>query len=349
MTTVEEALIFSGSRSGSSVNKSGRVSNLDGLRGVAILVVLFYHTLLVPTAGFVGVDLFFVLSGFLISGILFEQLFVRGSIDLWQFYKARCLRLIPAFLVLYLLYIFISKEFVPLGMVYPIQLAEILFLTNFWMTNGFFMHCWTLSTEWQFYFVWPAVLVAVGRAGLGQKAILFICVAGAVLTWAGRHYAGLNLRFDGLILGAILALASRNGAVRALAQTRFATAAIASAGIGFLAAAFAPSDFVTWYGLEFVEVCSGTLVLFSYYSANPAVTAVLSNSVLVYIGRVSYGLYLFHWPISGAVRYVDLDPKKVLFLTIPLTFFVAHLSWVFVEQPIMRVFGQKPKQLAPNI
>jgi peptidoglycan/LPS O-acetylase OafA/YrhL len=348
---------------------------LDGLRGVAVLLVVLYHAR-VPfvRGGHVGVDLFFVLSGFLITTLLLREL-DRGRIDLVAFYVRRGLRLLPA-LVLFVVVCCAVVAFAgpdvyerptlhgaPFVLAYVANLHQALGWGGGRL--GLFDHTWSLAMEEQFYLVWPALLaglvMVVGRrrehaaallvgAALGLGVYrLWLAIGGA--GWERLAY-GPDTRADGLLIGCALALFLASPAAR---DPRWLpSAALGSAAFLVLVAWRVPADapFMVWnMGWTLVAVAGGLLTWAAVSHASPRVHAALSPRPLRATGRISYGLYLWHFLVvfglgaAGAWAWPWWAAAPV---QVGLSLAVAWASFVLVERRFLRrkerwAPGMRPK------
>lgn len=315
------------------------VPALDGLRGVAIALVVAFHYFGFPPGGTDGVDLFFVLSGFLITTLLLEERAETGTVRLRGFYARRIRRLIPALLSLLAAFSVIAavKGVDPLP-----QLARFGFYTgNF--TRAYFdphgrsassgiSHLWSLAEEEQFYLVWPLLLLLVARTRrLLLLTTLFAC---ALIAYRGalvldgaslvRLFYGPDTRADGLMLGAILAIARQRGVVR-----------IPEGLVPWLLAVFTiavaiPAGFSGWPLVVlpvFELVCVG---LIAATVGGSSLAGPLAWRPLVFLGKISYSLYLWHYMIWWMLGW----QHPWLALAISLT--CSCLSYRFVEQPFRR-------------
>jgi peptidoglycan/LPS O-acetylase OafA/YrhL len=334
---------------------------LDGLRTLAVyLVVLFHAGVAWMTGGFIGVDLFFVLSGFLVSTILLEELERTGRIDLLHFYDRRIRRLLPAAVLLV-----VSASGVALVVLSAVRRdslvgdaqAALLYVAN-WrflaqkndyfgatdVEGSLFLHFWSLSIEEQFYFFFPLLLVVLWRVGGRRRAVLVGAVAGvcagsvaAQLFWAGldpnHAYYGTETRLYQLLSGSLLALAARR--VRGPRPPRGAVTALAVLSLaGMIATA-------TWAGLSashrglLATVFSVGLVASLAGTSEGPMTRVFSLPPLVYLGKISYGTYLWHWPVIVLLAELVRPPEllRTLIVTATSTAFAAA-SYHMLERPI---------------
>ncbi len=264
-----------------------RVPALDGLRGLAALTVFLHHTLGWPTGGFLGVDLFFVLSGLLITSQLLEGMAAGGRVPLGGFWLRRVLRLGPGLICTLGLYAAIGALFPrDAPALRPWQVADALFLTNWHL--GFhdnryptLAHLWSLCTEWQFYLLWPLLLAVLrpGRRGASLLAAAFI-----LATWAVRIRLELDPRMDGLAMGGLLAVWLPHPAVRRLLARRGAAAVLVAAGAAlgwFTVETTTGSWWMFRWGLDVTSVLAA-LVVAAATAPAAAVQRALGNPVLRY-------------------------------------------------------------------
>lgn len=317
---------------------------LDGLRGVAVLLVLVDHSLLgwFVAAGSTGVGMFFVLSGFLITTLLLDNHETTGRIDLRGFYRRRMVRLVPALAVFLVV-------MVSIGLVSRSAATGVfLYSANWFAVAGVDMggagHMWSLAVEEQFYLVWPLLLIALSR--LSRRTLAWLCAAGIVASLLARFalwdphdvtraYVGTDANASGLLLGCLIAVIVRErrmsgSAARFLVPFAFvglAASALSGHGVGgwLMAPAFAP--FFT------------AVVLYGVVS-NQKSAAWLSTPWLSLFGRRSYALYLWHFPLLIIVTPMVPSawhwPAVVGFLG--LSWLLALASWRYVEAPCMAKF-----------
>jgi peptidoglycan/LPS O-acetylase OafA/YrhL len=324
-----------------SETRLGYVPALDGLRGVAILGVLGVH-LFGLSGGFYGVDLFFVLSGFLITTLLLEEHDRTGGVSLRAFYVRRARRLLPALGAVLVVIAAVGPLYYSPGLLASI-VASGLYAAN--IVRGFgqsdFLnatpaaHLWSLAQEEQFYVLWPIALLSLRRR-LTERRLLTILAAGfvvlvlyrATLAGAGagwhRIYYAPDTHMDGLVLGCVLAFARRHG------LTSVPTLAGCAAFVLVVAAFVLGAQTVPWSvgGLPIVEIAAAGLVL-AALSPGP-VGIVLSARPLVWIGALSYSLYLWQIPAMWLTGWDDR--WAALALTAALTL----VSYYVVERPFRR-------------
>lgn len=338
-------------------------AEIDGLRSLAILPVVAFHAGIERlSGGFTGVDVFFVISGYLITTIILGEL-GTGSFSILEFYKRRILRILPALAVVLLATavaawaIMLPNEFRATG---KSVVATALFLSNvyFWQTSGYFadaaelkplLHTWSLAVEEQFYVFFPLMLMVVARfmrrrfvlwIALMMAASFLLCVVMTPRQPTAAFFL-LPTRIWELGLGALIAA----GGVPALGDRPRARDALALAGVGLIAfgvLTLTEADpFPGWNALY--PVLGAGLVI--AYGAGTRAGRLLSTAPLVYVGKISYSLYLWHWPVIVFYRMTRSGPFGALDIAVvlALSWLLADLSYRFVEQP----FRSRDFRLAP--
>ena len=333
---------------------------LDGLRAVAIVLVILSHAHAPLFDGaFYGVDLFFVLSGFLITSLLLQELDRSGRLDYWRFYRRRLYRLMPALALFLAAYCVAAPLLWPgLADVYSDALVSLLYLADygiaFFDRPNTLLHMWSLSVEEHFYLVWPPLLALLVR--FSPRGKLWRPIAGlVVLAWAwrvlwvlqGQQFYEIFFRFDtratGLLMGSLLAALVQE-------QPAWFTALRArlSHGMWFvlavpllMAQAWDDMNALAW-GMTVVE-CATVIVLMAVLQRRGAAYEALSAPALTLVGKLSYGIYLWHYPI---VRYLraDLPWQAVVVLGFVLSAALAALSYYTVERWAMRWRDARPAQ-----
>jgi peptidoglycan/LPS O-acetylase OafA/YrhL len=348
----------------STTHGFGYNAALDGLRALAVLSVIAYHDNYAwAKGGFLGVDLFFVLSGFLITTLLVLE-FRRGStIRLAAFWARRARRLLPALLgVLAFVALYTHFAVVPWERngVRDDMFASLFYFANWrfiFDKQGYFelfsatsplRHMWSLAIEEQYYLVWPLIVLACLRIGRGSLRILtWVCVAGGaasmIAMWLRFHpgdpsaaYYATDARAHSLLIGALLAVALIAWKPAARARRLLALAAIPAVVVVAIAAHITSGTGAHYYhgGSALFAVVVAVLIA-GVLQAGP-VASVLSIRPLAWIGRISYGLYLWHWPIDvrlvpSRVHVADTTQNQ---LRLAVTFVAAGASYYLVERPI---------------
>jgi peptidoglycan/LPS O-acetylase OafA/YrhL len=332
--------------------------DIDGLRAVAILPVLFYHANIWPfAAGYVGVDIFFVLSGYLITGLILRE-HAGPGFSLANFYDRRARRILPALGVVLAvatiaaLFILLPDELVTYG---KNLLGAVFFVANFvfWARDGDYfvplsadnplLHIWSLAVEEQFYVVWPLLLVFLTRfrgrlpwiVGAILAASLALTLFSAHAYPIGAFYSPFTRAWQ-LLTGALLSCGAFAPPGRVAVRNT-----LALAGPALIAAAIVlpGSDTAFYHPLNAVGAALGTaLILFAADGGPNIVSAALATRVPAFIGLVSYSLYLWHWPALVYTRlYLNRPLATGEAIVVLLAAFVAAvLSWRYVEQPLRR-------------
>lgn len=330
-----------------TVEANGYRPGFDGLRAIAVSLVWLCHLRAPGFAnGALGVDIFFVLSGYLITGVLAEEYRRNGRIDLRNFYIRRVLRLTPALWLLFtatLCWYAVEPRIRPGLLGATMVSASYLMNWNrifYWAGEGFLGHTWSLSIEEQFYLLFPVALILLPRRYWIGIALI---AAAASATWLislgfsgaaiGRIYNGLDCRMAGLLLGAGCTLLGQSVRAR-LAPYLPATGVAAVVGMSlllFLSAMQHPKEFAL-----FTVVASLLAALLIIAVDGGWCRRALSLKPIVELGRYSYGVYLWHYPLIVVVTFYRLSAPWLL-ATIPATLIVASLSFHFVERPILRL------------
>ncbi len=336
--------------------------DIDGLRAIAVLAVVAFHAF--PTAapaGFLGVDVFFVISGFLITGILIDSINDTGRLDLWGFYRRRIRRIFPALIV-----VLSSCLVAGFALLWPVDFRELghetlagaLFYANiqFWLDTGYFdqaaatkplLHLWSLGVEEQFYLVWPPALWAF-RGGREGRTLIIVAIGAVSFLIAASltddHPAAAFYlpipRFWELMAGAALATTTRG-----LSGSASTIASIL--GLGLLVVGlvgFGVNAETTWWRL--VPVAGASLMI-AAGPTNGVNRSILGNPVMVSMGKISYPLYLWHWPLLVFLRLRDHDTPGARLLAVVVSLGLAIATYVLIERPTQRLEKRIPWVLAP--
>ena len=360
------------------------VPSLDGLRGVAVAAVVVYH--LWPDAlpgGFIGVDVFFVLSGFLLTSLLVREVDASGTIRLGRFFVRRTRRLLPAMLLLLTslaIYAAVWANTVELERLRRHGLASLLYVANWlFVSDGTtytdvvtgaspLRHVWSLSIEEQFYVILAGAIalaaaltatrrttrrcVIVGSVVLGGASALWMIIASINGSSVDRLYFGTDTRAQALLIGAALGAILRG--VPVARSRRTSTAALLSVAVLVVVSATATEN-ATWMyrgGFTLAALAAGVVIVAG--PATPWIRQALEWRPLRLLGIISYGVYLWHWPVLVILDEARLglrgSPHRIIVLVV--TLIVATLSYRLLERPIRQGaigdrFGPRSTAIGP--
>jgi peptidoglycan/LPS O-acetylase OafA/YrhL len=332
--------------------------DIEGLRGIAVLLVVLFHAGLPVSGGFVGVDVFFVISGFLITGLLLREHSRSGRVSYARFYARRVRRILPAAAAVLIVTLAAAYALVgPLdrpevmadGASAALSVANVRFALaagDYFTTitqPSPFLHFWSLAVEEQFYLVWPAVLFLIARGGRRSVPLMLLAVLAASfaanvwLTASATNWAFYSLpgRAWQLAAGGLLALAA--GSLERIPRIVLALAGWLAAA-GLVASALLLSASLPYPGLLAVAptACAAILIATGVGAWGPRV--LLATPPVRFVGRISYSLYLWHWPIL-ILPAIALGMPLVLAPRLALagaSVVVAWASWRFIEEPFRR-------------
>ncbi len=354
----------------SSTFRLGHIRGLDGLRALSVVVVLFYHShLSFMTGGYLGVEIFFVISGFLITSLLLNEADRNGGIDLLHFWERRFLRLLPALLALLLLVTLLGAV-LPSGQGAQFRfdiVASLLYFENWYQISSgssyfadqglpLLRHIWSLAVEEQFYLLWPLLVAGLLRLARGRRGPLLLATLllfAASLTTAlalalqanpaeagfldrlNRIYLGTDTRAFGILLGALLAMTDWHRTLRGwLAALLGATGLISLAGLVALCAILDARELPLYRGgFLLVDLLTLLVIAALVRIDNSALKGLLAWRPLEYLGQRSYGIYLWHWPIFRLLAPGEDSPAWIA-ARILLALLVADLSFRWLETPI---------------
>ena len=334
-------------------------ADIDGLRAIAVLSVVIFHAFpsLIP-GGFIGVDIFFVISGFLISTIIFKEV-EAGTFTFSDFYSRRIRRIFPSLIVVSIA-CYVAGWF----LLFPDEMAQLgkhlfggsTFISNFILLNesGYFdnstetkplLHIWSLGIEEQFYFVWP---ICIAFLSTGKKSFLWKAVMGFIVSFTLCIYRTKldpsiafylpYTRFWELLAGGVLAWFSLYSSNIVSGQLKDKLSPLLSS-LGFLLLVFA------FFKIDSKTTFPGSWALLPVISSVLIIGAgkdslinnkILSNKILVWVGVISFPLYLWHWPILSFLRIVNGNLPSVLtrIMAIILSFVLAWLTFKLVESKV---------------
>ena len=347
------------------------ITGLDGIRAIAVIMVLAYHLkLALFKSGFLGVTVFFVLSGYLITGILISEVEEEGTIDLKNFWLRRIRRLVPAVMSMAVVIIFVSavvnriiftkgcKDF----------LASVLGFNNWWQifnkvsyfeaagVPSPFTHCWSLAIETQFYLIYPLFLLGIYKLaksrgeGRAKRGLLFagvtllLALISVILMIAlfnpqqdaSRVYYGTDTRAFSLLFGALLAILWEYRMVprRLSASVNMVLGSVSFAVLLVMTIAINGSSNFWYRGGQFFGTILTVLMVYAVSGRKTWLSRFLSNPVLKWIGDRSYSIYLWHYPIILLISKGIKASWWITLIEIVLSVVLAELSYRFIETPI---------------
>lgn len=329
--------------------------DIDGLRALAVLAVVAFHAgaAWLP-GGFVGVDVFFVISGYLITGLLARHI-EQGDFSFGNFYTRRIKRLLPAYLLVSVVTLVVASWLlIPYDFLYYTTslAASWAFAANIFfslLSWGYFgqrteefplLHTWSLSAEEQFYFIFPLLLIGLYRYARRWLLPLLVLMAVALAIWSHLQtgkvasYFLLSSRGHELLIGALAFYAGRHAKPLPVWLANL----LALLGLAMMLASFVLfNKYLPFPGLLSLIPCLGTAFLLHAGGQRHLLSGWLSSPPMVGIGLVSYSLYLWHWPIFAFLRYRQVELSlPVSLAAIAVAFLLSWLSWRWVEQPIRK-------------
>ncbi len=351
------------------------VPGLDGLRALSVSAVLLYHAEVswMP-GGFLGVDVFFVISGYLITSLLLAEHRNHGEIGLGQFYLRRARRLLPALFLLLGCVSLFTVIFLPdeIRSLRGDVVAALGYVSNWWQifqhqsyiaAQGrppLLRHLWSLAVEEQFYLLWPVLLFGMLKLWNGRRAPMLITTCVGIvasfttmlvlafphdfaITEPSRVYFGSDTRIFTMLVGAALAMVWSPWRLspKIPREGRIALDAVGGTALALLAVIFVTAHFQSNVlfrgGFLGVAILAAVVIATAVHPASRIGTVILAQQPLRWIGERSYGIYLWHWPIFMITRPghdISLTGSANLTLRLALTLGAAELSYRFVEEPI---------------
>lgn len=325
---------------------------LDGLRAIAIALVILFHAK-VPffQGGFLGVDIFFVLSGYLITSLLLNEEDQTGQIHIGKFYIRRFFRLSPALLTMLIFYLAISSFLWPTTDNHITQaIVAATYLSDygvaFWGVPNEIGHTWSLAVEEHFYLLWPLLLSFIYKRHTFRLLVILLGIYFATSLWRytwiiyehtwNQVYYRFDTRATGLILGSCLAVAIRipsifkklKGNINLLIGVSIFTTILLQYAITHLQEPWG-NLWISKWGFTLTE-WSTLIVLLAIHQPQNILYKILSTPPFPWLGRLSYSLYLWHYPIFRYLRN-DLPWYDVLLLGLPCTIVLAIFSYYIVE------------------
>jgi peptidoglycan/LPS O-acetylase OafA/YrhL len=333
---------------------------LDGLRGIAVINVMFSHGLpsLIPGA-FFGVDIFFVLSGYLITTLLLKEHSRYGRIDFLRFYARRALRLLPALLLVLVSIMLVCVALQAIGRVdknmvrsnFIDGLIALLFATNWARVftthgQGLFSHTWSLSLEEQFYLIWPALLVLGLRLtrrrwllALGTALLTYVVLD--LRNWGYQVTKSFDFvfvtRMEPVLIGCVLALLlDESGVFDGLKRRRKLFAFVAPVAVVLLVCCLMAWLKVGQFAFVVVGAVTAVLVLNVLIDSDGWLSRMLAARWLVWMGSISYGLYLWHLPIYSLGAYLGFSPMQIAIVGSALSVTLAACSYLTIERRALK-------------
>ncbi|MDG0022424.1 acyltransferase [Klebsiella pneumoniae] len=329
--------------------------DIDGLRAIAVVSVLLYHAF--PTifrSGYIGVDIFFVISGFLITTIIRKEL-KQGKFSLFSFYKKRIRRIYPA-LIITLLGIMFLSWFLLSTEEYLVTLRHVIFSSLFtenfllWSEDGYFdkasifkptLHIWSLSIEEQFYIFWPLIIAFLVKKGCEVKGIiLFILLSFSVNIYdiwnhpAAAYYSPLGRSWE-LMVGSLFSVIYTDVKHKKINSNSNGAFAIFGLVMIVLSIFLIPTQ-QFFPGFFAIPVVLGSALII-FYCQNTIVGKLLSLKPMVFVGLISYPLYLVHWPLmSFSSILLGHESSKANALCLAVSFALATLIYFIIEKPVAR-------------
>lgn len=347
------------------------ITGLDGIRAIAVIMVLAYHLkLALFKSGFLGVTVFFILSGYLITGILISEVEEEGTIDLKNFWLRRIRRLVPAVMSMAVVIIFVSAVVNKIIFTKGCKdfLASVLGFNNWWQifnkisyfeaagVPSPFTHCWSLAIETQFYLIYPLILLGIyklvksrgeGRANRGllfAGVTLLLALISVILMIvlfdpqqdASRVYYGTDTRAFSLLFGALLAILWEYRMVprRLSASVNMVLGSVSFAVLLVMTIAINGSSNFWYRGGQFFGTILTVLMVYAVSGRKTWLSRFLSNPVLKWMGDRSYSIYLWHYPIILLISKGIKASWWITLIEIVLSVVLAELSYRFIETPI---------------
>lgn len=323
---------------------------LDGIRAIAILPVMAIHSLAPHTlGGFIGVDIFFVLSGFLITSLLLAEHHATGRIDLGAFYLRRARRLYPTLILVVVAYLALADKFFPEDEAIRDSMVALFYLSDyaraFWGFPHALQQTWSLAVEEHFYVLWPFVVPLLARARKPAKYLFLAYLVATIWRIANVHwlgYAETYFRFDtrlsGILLGSALAMGRTDSPLKS-----------ALLPILIILAILPSTRYASDFGLTAAIVLAEVAAVFLIGAASNPLHPFLAHRAMVYLGKLSYGIYLWHFPIFLWIREHH-GWREVLLIGLPMTLVLAALTYHFVDIPLRRMrFPWKLRKQNPAV
>ena len=340
---------------------------IDGLRAIAVGAVILYHAQInifghqLFKGGFIGVDIFFVISGYLITSIILKELVTTGSFSFKHFYERRVRRILPIYLFIGFVTILLCYLILPhklFNFNFSSFVSSLFFVSNYFFYNEalqysalgntdiFLLHTWSLSVEEQFYLIFPILFLFIFKKFNYKFFFISLFILGLIvsiyfsLTKPSFSFYSLPTRFFELLFGSLVCFYERD------IKQRFDRYSKIFCFIGFfliiLSIYFFSHETLHPSYITLIPLIGVSLIII-FSSNNDYLTKVISSRGIVFIGLISYSLYLWHYPIFLTVKYFNLVEglfyKKILLIV--FVFFISYLSYRFIERPFRRTYSFK--------
>jgi len=352
---------------------------IDGLRAIAVFSVIFYHSDFkifnksLFSGGFLGVDIFFVISGYLITSIILKEIYKKNKFSFISFYERRVRRIIPALLFVMLCslpFAYIILFIDPIVDFSKSIISSIFFISNiyfnfshtqYWEENSLlkpFLHTWSLSVEEQFYILFPIFLILIIK--FFKKYLLFFLSIGFFLSilfsqLLSFYYPNFNFyqifsRGFELLLGSLLSYFELNNRWEGSKSRRIFNQLFPKLGIVLIIfSIFFFNDRDLLPSIYSLIPLSGVCLIIWFSHKDELITKILSNKIFVFFGLISYSLYLFHYPIFAFSRVLEIFNEYYKFIFIFLTIVISIFSYHFIERPFRNKNITSIKQLTSYI